>query len=178
MYHKKPLEITVPLKKIYHRFPYIGDASTKLEFDLKSLIESFYPQIDLNMAFYNDFKISTFFKTKDVVPVELRSNIIYKYQCGICQDSYIGLSTKTARFRWCQHLGISFRTLRPLGKVDFSPARQHSEDKNHPISFSNFSILNQTNDRSDIKLLESLYIYTHKPELNIASASTPLHIVN
>ena len=141
------------------------------------LIQNFFPHIDLKVCFTNNFKISSLFKSKDVMPVELRSNFIYKFECGICQDSYIGHSTKTARFRWCQHLGISFRTKLPLIKLDFSPVRNHSLAANHPISVNNFRILDHGNSQADLKILESLYIHDQKPNLNTASSAVQLIVV-
>lgn len=165
------------LKKLYTSFPYYGPTSDKLEKELTTLIERYFPQINLKIAFINNFKIGSLFRSKDVLPVRMRSNIIYKYQCGDCLDSYIGLTSKTARFRWSQHLGISFRTLRPLVKIDFSPARKHAEDNNHSIDFNNFSILDYAKNNMDLKILESLHIHATKPSLNTATTSTKLYIV-
>ena len=125
----------------------------------------------------NNFKLSSLLSPKESLPTELRSNIVYMFQCGVCNDSYIGQSSKTAKFRWYQHLGISIRTDRRLGKIDPSQARKHAEDSGHPITVDNFRILDQSKDNKDLKLLESLHIHVNKPPLNIATCSVPLSIV-
>jgi hypothetical protein len=173
----KPNNFDVPKQTIYFSFPYYGDWSTKLEKELVILIAKFYPQIDTRISFINKFTLSSILKTKESLPTQLRSNIIYEYKCGACQASYIGQSCKVARFRWSQHLGISSRTFRRLGKTDQSAVREHSELTDHPISMQNFSIIDQTNNYNDRKILESLYIKQHKPALNIATPSLPLHVV-
>ena len=47
----------------------------KTKKDLEMLIQHFFPHIDLKVCFTNNFKISSLFKSKDVMPVELRSNL-------------------------------------------------------------------------------------------------------
>jgi hypothetical protein len=74
-------------------------------------------------------------------------------------------------------LGISFRTKLPLGKLDFSPVRNHSLSADHPISVNNFRILDHANTQTDLKILESLYIHEEKPKLNTATSAMQLTIV-
>ena len=168
---------TVAKKTIYLSIPYFGEQSVKMELELLQLIEKFYPQINPIVVFTNSFTIGSFFRIKDNLPIGLRSNIVYKFQCEVCNDSYIGLSTKTARFRWSQHLGISHRTSRPPSKLDFSPIRTHSENSDHPLTLRNFSILDQSSDSEHLRILESLYIYTHKPTLNTAVTCNQLRLI-
>ena len=47
------------------------------------------------------------------MPAELCSRIIYKFECESCKDFYIGSTMKQSKVCFCQHLGISHRTIRP-----------------------------------------------------------------
>ena len=114
-----------------------------------------------------------FFKGKDRILDELKSKIIYKYTCETCQASYVGSSTKQAKFRFSQHLGISPRTMLPLSSPPFSSIRNHCYDHDHRIKMSNFSIV-CTSKSSDIRILESLYIYKLKPNLNLDQSASQL----
>jgi hypothetical protein len=168
---------TVSRKKLFLSLPFYGEQSHKTEREISNLFEKFYPQLKPLIAFTNTNTIAKYFRTKDILPMELRSNIIYEFQCGFCQEFYIGLTTKTARFRWSQHLGVSHRTLRPLTKIDFSPIRQHSEGKGHRISFQNFKIIDQAPDSERLRVREALHIHLRKPSLNTAVSHSKLSIV-
>ena len=46
------------------------------------------------------------------------------------------------------------------------------------VVLDNFSILNNTSSLLDLRILESLYIFRHKPKLNNTQSCFPLEIVN
>ena len=161
IYEPKPIVTTVSHKKLFLSLPFYGKQSLKTEREITRLFEKFYPQLQAFIAFTNTNTIAKYFRTKDILPVELRSNIIYEFQCGFCQESYIGLTTKTAQFRWSQHLGVSHRTLRPLTKLDFSPIRQHSESRGHRISFKILKLLTKLPTQNAFvfeKLFTSIFV--------------------
>ena len=90
-----------------------------------------------------------------------------------CNSSYIGSTTKQSKIRFYQHKGISHRTSIPLSNPQHSP-RIHCEQQNHPFSIKDFSIIATSNNSSELRTLESLYIYNRKPDLNIDQSATPL----
>ena len=143
---------------------------------LKSVIEHFYPQVNAKTIFQSSNSIENFFKFKDRVPLSLASSVFYQYTCRQCSATYIGETKKQLRVRISQHKGISFRTDRPLASFDSSKIYEHSFDSNHPISDDSFKILiNST--VFDLKVLESLCIHKHQPNLNYYNSSFDLHIV-
>ena len=107
----------------------------------------------------------------------LQSNIIYKYTCGVCNDTYKGSTAKTYRFRISQHLGISHRTSPRLATVVENTPRHHAEVSDYPISSSNFKIITKAPHTLDIRTLESLYMHTEPPSLNKDKFATKLNIV-
>ena len=59
-----------------------------------------------------------------------------------------------------------------------SAIRDHSYDKCEPaVDISKFKILNSANHKTDIRILESLYINRLKPDLNIAGSHSTLFFV-
>ena len=64
----------VPKQKIFVKIPFMSAHSNKLiKFDLSKLVSKFYPQIDFNIIFTNDFSIGSFFQFKDKVsPYSMR----------------------------------------------------------------------------------------------------------
>ena len=106
----------------------------------------------------------------------LKSNIVYKYQCVSCQDSYIGCSSKQSIIRFKQHLGKSFRTNRHLAHPPYSACRSHSDITGHPLNLANFEIIDSISKHGDLKILESIYIKKLSPSLNRMESSLPLLI--
>ena len=56
--------------------------------------------------------------------------------------------------------------------------REHEEGFDVGVVLDNFSILNSTSSLFDLRILESLYIFRHKPKLNNTQSCFPLEIVN
>ena len=173
-YISKVPVLTVPKKKLFISLPFFGLLSDELAVFLKEILPEYYPQINFNLCFKNSFTIASFFNYKDRLPADLCSNVIYEYTCGTCNSSYIGSTTKQSKIRFYQHKGISHRTSRPLSNPQHSSPRIHCEQQNHPFSIKDFSIIATSNNSSELRTLESLYIYNRKPDLNIDQSATPL----
>ena len=125
--------------------------------------------------FKNSFTIGSFFKCKDKVPDSMCSDIIYKYDCSSCNARYIGSSIRTLHQRMSEHRGVSFRTGRFISNPSHSEIRNHVLSADHVLKIENFSILDTARDRNDLRILESLYIFKLKPNLNSYASSEPLY---
>ena len=147
-----------------------------MESNLRKVLSKFYPHLDFKLVSRNDFKIGSFFQSAESIPNELRFNIIYKYICDACQATYIGSSTKQAKIRFYQHLGISHRTGFHLKNPPESSIREHCLDKDHLIKISNFSILSYSNS-IELRTLESIYISKLCHSLNKDASTSPLIIL-
>ena len=79
---------------------------------------------------------------------------------------------KKSKIRFYHHKGISHRTSRPLSNPQHSSPRIHCEQQNQPFSIKDFSIIATSNNSSELRTLESLYIYNRKPDLNIDQSAT------
>ena len=148
----------------------------KLTRELSNLISDFYPQIDLNLIFFNHNTIARIFKYKDSLSSSVRSNVVYQYACGECSAVYIGETSRHLRTRIAEHRGISSRTGNLLQTRPNSNIYRHFIDTGHEIIPSNFKILFSP-DNYLLKLSESILIRQHSPSLNDHNSSVPLSIV-
>ena len=95
----------------------------------KCILPFYFPQIDFKFALKNDFKVRKFFPFRDKLPAEMLSNVIYQFKCFVSNDTYIGSTSKQAKVRISQHLGISYRTGNRLQNPPHSAPRIYSLDK-------------------------------------------------
>ena len=91
---------------------------------------------------------------------------------------YIGSTKRSLKIRTDQHAGRSSRTGHYLSKPDQSHVRDHADECDYKVNLSNFEILSFANDYTDMRILESLYINKHKPNLNDHSSAYPLNIID
>ena len=101
-----------------------------------------------------------------------------KYKCNICNDVYIGETTRHLLVRQYEHLGRSILTEKPLkyNEKDATAVRRHCDQKNNPADSFCFSLIGNATCNYHLKLKESLVILKLKPSLNIAKESMPLHL--
>ena len=114
-------------------------------------------------------------KNSPRIPQSVRSNVVYKYCCGICNSTYIGETTRHYTTRIAEHKGVSPLTGRPMGKIT-SKIYQHFLDTGHWVKEENFSIL-FSRDPMDLETSESIAIHEFLPTINDKGSSTPLKIL-
>ena len=158
----------------YFVISFTGKKSFSLKNRLSRLMTEFYPQINVRVIFKPARTIQSFFRYKDVIPKELQSSIIYKYNCNCCNAMYIGRTKRHLSERIFQHLGKSLRTNRPLKNPCYSAIRQHSENLDHPITKDSFNILSSRKSEMELEIVESLFIFKEKPSLCSNDRSTEL----
>ena len=125
--------------------------------------------------FKNKTRLGNKFRFKDQIPKDLTSGVNYKFQCGLCNESYHGelrhLNVKTG-----EHIG----TL-PLPKKQVKPKNRSVADHlpfcNHSASYDDFRNLTRENKKFLLELNESLLIMRgDKPSLNRNITSAPLYL--
>ena len=179
-FNSPPSISTVAKKEFFFPLPYFGHQSLKMKSELEHLVAKYVPHLDLKLVLTNNFKIGNLFKTKDSIPTCLRSNIIYSFRCvqSNCTSEYIGSTTRCLKLRASEHIGISCRTGRPLTSPVQSAVRDHGARCPGGVDFDNFSILDSAKGSIDLRILESLYIFKSKPNLNNTLSAFPLLIFN
>ena len=125
--------------------------------------------------FKSQNKLAKAFRFKDRIPKELTSGVVYKFHCGLCNESYYGECVRHLNVRIGEHIGIS-----PLTKTKVKPNGSAVSDHmllcNHSPSFENFSVLTKENKKFLLELKESLLIMRDKPSLNRNIRSAPLYL--
>lgn len=166
---------TVSKQSIYIPLLYLGPPSVNFVKYLSQQLCKFYPQISFHFAMKNSHTIDKYFKFKDKIPTDLCSNVIYEFRCALCNECYIGSTSKQYKIRVYQHLGKSPRTNRPVSTLLHSSPREHCFNNSHPFNSDNFKIIDSAVDSFDLRILESIYIFKNKPTLNIDQSAVPLY---
>ena len=96
------------------------------------------------------------------------------FTCLHCNMRYIGETQRNLSLRIPEHLGLSPRTGKPIGKPSHSNIRSHALQMKHPCNKGDFSILHKARNYLDLPILESLYIKHLSPELNSNLSSCTL----
>ena len=149
--------------------PFLGNHSLNIKKKLTKLLAEFYPQVSLRIVFSSSNNIQRYFKFKDTIPDNLRSSIIYLYKCDSCNASYVGKCERHFRTRCYEHEGRSVRTGALLAKPSHSAIRDHCQEKSHPMTKRNFSILGSTPDKLELIIMEALFQSRYKPNLGKTS---------
>jgi hypothetical protein len=168
---------TVPKQKQYITLPFYGHISYKIRNDLNAVLRNLFNHVDFHIILSNKFTIGSLFHIKENVPSDLRSCLIYNYQCSRCNARYIGSTIRSFKARRLEHMGRSINTGRPIARPEFSQIRQHSENCDHAMAADDFSIISTCKQQSLLLILESLFIKKYNPSLNSYSSSAPLYTV-
>ena len=172
--------IQAPRKSVYFSMLYFGHKSVILKIKLLELISTFFPHLDVKIILVNPFSIGSFFKFKDAVPKGLCSSLVYKFSCvkNNCTSEYYGFTSRRLSTRVAEHRGTSVRTGHLLVNPPYSSVRIHAEQCSCDINLDQFKIVASENSSLSLKILESLFIFRNRPNLNESSSSLPLLLVN
>ena len=113
---------------------------------------------------------------KDKIPSFLRSDIVYKFQCGSCNATYYGKSKGHFKVRMCEYLGISALAGKRVKDEDDSAIKENFLFCYHIPDFEDFSILATNNNDFKVTLMENLLINRDHPFLNKNKLSLPFEL--
>ena len=80
--------ITVPKRALVLVLPYLGPLSLQTRTKLRKYLKGILNCCKLQIVFKSQNKLAKSFK--DRIPKELTSVVVYKFQCGLCNESYDG----------------------------------------------------------------------------------------
>ena len=147
-------------KILYLVLPYIGKVGVDIKKRLLSLTYKYYPQVNLRVMFKSPFEIGKLFKFKDVIPKELRSNVVYKLTCKDCHRCYIGKTNRCLSIRMDEHkTGVN------------SNVHKHMKENNHYIDWENVEIIDKADNGLKLLLKEMLHINKLNPSINVQKQS-------
>ena len=116
------------------------------------------------------------FRYKDPIPKDLISGVVYKFQCGLCNEFYYGESIRHLDIRSGEYIGVSPLTGKKFKPSNSSAICDHLLHCNFLPSFDNFSVLDHENKKYLLEIKESLLIMRDKPSLNRNINSAPLYL--
>lgn len=156
--------ITRKEEKTHKRFlvlPYVGKKCEDFAYRLKHFVESYYPQVDFNVAFQAPMSIGKMFPFKDNIRnVEERSMVVYRLKCKACEADYIGKTERLLHYRINEHVRVG----------SSSACRQHmDENPGHLIDTEMTEILDTADTFIKLSVKELLHIHNRKPKLNVQS---------
>ena len=136
------------------------------------------PNCNLIVVFTSNTRLRKGFSFKDRIPEVLRSHLIYKFQCGNCNISYVGKTYRHFQVRYSEHLGISKLTNKQLYYREnlATAVRKHIIDDKHDDSPESFKIIGYAKSEFHLLIKESLIIQNRKPFLNKTVKSFPLYL--
>ena len=83
-----PVTLTVEKKELFIVLPYLGNLSLALRARLHNSINKNLPFCKIKVIFKSTTRLINFFRFKDKVPFNLRSNVVYKFSCCRCNATY------------------------------------------------------------------------------------------
>ena len=127
--------------------------------------------------FKNKTRLGNNFHFKDQIPKDLTPGVVYKFQCGVYNESYYGECMRHLNVRIGDHVGISPLTIKQV-KPKNSSVPDHLLFCNTSASYDDFSIRTFENKNFLLELKESLLILRNKPSLNRNITSAPVYLLD
>lgn len=133
--------------------------------------------LQIQIVFKSQNKLSNAFHLKYRIPKELISGIVYKFQCGLCNESYYDEYVRHFNVRNGELIKISKLTKNKVMHKG-SAVSDHLLLCDHSPSFDSFSALTKQERRFVLQLKESLLIMRNEPSLNRNIRPAPLNLFN
>ena len=143
----------------YFKVPYIGLHSKIAQKQINTLCNKFCKNIDIKLAFTSS-KVSSYFSTKDKMPNNLRSCVVYQFNCAFCNKSYVGETTRHYNTRVAEHL---FKKSQPTSVKKHLNANLRCEQACNEACFE---ILDQDDSEFRLKVKEAIHNQWVKPTIN------------
>ena len=94
--------------------------------------------------------------------------LFYKFQCGLCNESYYGENIKHLGIRSGEHIGVSPLTGKKVKASNNSAICDHLLHCHFLPFFENFIFLAHENKKYLLEIQESLLIIRDKPSLSFS----------
>ena len=138
-----------PLKKrcLLLVLPYLEIISLQTKTKLQQSLKGVLNCCKLGIVFKCQISLFSSFRYKDPIPKHLISGVVYKFQCGLCIDSYYGGSIRHLDIRSGEHIGVSPHTGKKVKPSNNSSVCDHLLHCNLLPFFDNFSVLAYENKK-------------------------------
>ena len=168
---------TVPKRAVTMYLPFLGPISYSVKRNLLTLVNKFYPSVELTIVFNRGFKIRNLFAYKDKFPMKCRSMLVYYTECSVCGPSqaYLGKTKNTVYERFYTsgigHLAPNNASSALLGHLN------ESISPNCSFDFDKVKIVESGTFDEQIRFIESILLKYEKQTLNTQDRSIKLNIV-
>ena len=145
----------------YFQLPYIGNLSHQVKRKLSKFCKEFCKENFKIKLIFNSLKVKNYFSSKDPVPNDLKSFLVYKFTCASCSFSYIGESCHQFKTRIEEH----------IKKDNKSRIFKHLHPTATCFDSCNslcFKIIGKANSKFDLKIKEALHINWRKQQHHLA----------
>ena len=158
--------------------PYLGLDSLRIKKQLQNIIKTCCHGVRLRIIFSSKTRLGNLFNFKDRIPDDLKSLVLYKYTCRMCNHTYLGKCKRHFKVRRNEHLNNSFKTEKPysFNKKTATAISDHIHSLKHSAMDSDFKIIGRAANDYHLKIAESLLIQKEQPILNKTVFSVPLHL--
>ena len=146
---------------------------TKLQQALKGVLNC----CKLEIVFKCQTRLSNSFRYKEPIPKNLIPGVVYKFQCGLCNEPYYDESIRHLYIRSGEHIGVSPLTGKKVKPSNNGAIYDHLLHCNFLPSFDNFSVLAHENKEYLLEIKDSLLIMKDKLSLNRNINSAPLYLL-
>ena len=161
---------------VYRPMPFVNGLSQRI---MKSLKVDF-PSI--TVATRNENTVNRLFtNTKDRIPNEMKTNVIYRIPCTDCEASYVGLTTQHLKARLSKHRSQlkKLDDLRSgpncnsptvhqeiLRMKEYTAVLKHTIEEQHKFELENTQILDQHRRSAALDVLEMCHIINTEHTVN------------
>ena len=164
-------------KDLFFSLPFTGEHFLTIRTQLRKLLSSAYPQINIRFIARLSVRLFHFFSFKDRIPLRLRSHVVYNFTCGSCGSSYVEETTRQLHTRVSNHMGISPFTGKKYSNPPLTSILSHQRETGHPVTFDNFKVISSCNSESELLLRETLFIRELKATFNGNISTAPLSLL-
>ena len=146
-------------KQVTIVFNYMDMISTEIKVKLHRKVEQLLPACDLKVRLKNTSCMRNYFNFKDRIKRELRSLLVYKFDCSGWNAEYIDKIKRHYRTRTSEHIGVS-----PLTGKCVKNNSQTSAVQDHMLFCKtvacpeDFSILDKSSYNFKFEIMESILV--------------------
>ena len=151
---------------------YLGSISLQIRIKLKKSLKNILNCRKLQIVFNNKIRLGNNFHLKG--SQRSYSCVVYKFGCGLCNESYFGECVRQMNVRISAHIGISLLTKKEV-KPKNSSVANHLLFCNHSAYYDDISILTRESEKVLLELKESLLKMRVKPSFNRNITSAPFY---
>ena len=102
----KETTLTVEKKPLLLVLPYLGLISLQTRTKLMKSLKNILNCCKLQIVFKNKARLGNNFHFKNRIPKDFTSGFVFKFQCGLCNESYYGEYVRHLNVRIGEYIGI------------------------------------------------------------------------